>query len=57
VDRDLDIAPVGFIDDGCDFVIGNRLHIAPSGIGDLDQIHPALALLAGLADELVARIA
>jgi hypothetical protein len=32
VDRDLDIVPVGFIDDGCDFVIGNRLHIAPSGI-------------------------
>src|SRR5712675_988190 len=32
VDGDLDIVPVGFIDDGSDFVIGNRLNIAPSGI-------------------------
>src|ERR1700730_17622402 len=52
--RDLDVVPVGFIDDSRDFVIGHGLHIAPGGTGDLDQIDAALALLAGLPDELIA---
>ena len=57
VDRNLDIVPVGFADDRRDLVIGNRLHIAPGRIGDFDQVDPAFALLAGLADELVTHIA
>jgi hypothetical protein len=54
VDRDLDVVPVGFIDDRGDLVVGDCLDIAPGGIGDLDQVDPTLALLAGFADELVA---
>ena len=38
VDRDLDVVPVGFIDDGGDLILGDRLDIAPGGIGDLDQV-------------------
>jgi hypothetical protein len=43
VDRDLDVVPVGFIDDCGDLVLGDRLNIAPGGIGNLDQVDPALA--------------
>src|SRR6516162_8776745 len=57
VDRNLYVVPVGFVDDRRDLVIGDRLHIAPGRISDLDQVDPAFALLAGLADELVTRIA
>ena len=57
VDRDLDVVPVGLVDDGGDLVIGDGLRVAPGGIGDLDQVDPAFALPAGLADELVTRIA
>ena len=57
VDGDFDIASVSLIDNGGDLVIGDRLHIPPSRVGDLDQIDSPLALFAGLANELVARIA
>src|SRR4029077_13852153 len=52
-----DVAPVSLVDDSGDLVIGDRLHIAPSRVGDFDQINSPLALSAGLANELVARIA
>src|SRR5207245_8767461 len=44
---DLDVVPVGFVEGGRDFVIGDGLHIAPGGSGDLDQVDAAFALLAG----------
>jgi len=47
VDRDFDIVPVSLIDNGSDLVIGDRLYIAPSRVGDLDQIDTPLALSAG----------
>ena len=57
VDRDFDVVPVSLIDNGSDLVIGDGLHVTPSRVGDLDQIDTTPALSAGLADELVARIA
>src|SRR5215831_17964329 len=64
MDRDFDVVPVSLIDNGSDLVIGdglrvtpNGLHVTPSRIGDFDQIDTSLALSAGLANELIARIA
>ena len=36
VDRDFDVVPVRFIDDRRDLVLGDRLDIAPGGVGDID---------------------
>jgi hypothetical protein len=47
---------VSLVDNSGDLVIGGRLYIAPSRGGSLDQINSPLALSAGLANELVARI-
>ena len=57
VNGDFDVVSVSLIDNGGDLVIGDRLYIAPSRVRDLDQINSPLALFAGLANELVARIA
>src|SRR5215831_8678676 len=57
MDRDFDVVPVSLIDNGSDLIIGDRLHVTPSRVGDLDQIDTPFALFAGLTDELVARIA
>ena len=57
MDRDFDVVSMSLIDNGSDLVIGDGLHVAPGRVGDLDQIDTSLALSAGLANELVARIA
>ena len=57
VDGDFDVVSVSLIDNSGDLVIGDRLHIAPSRVGDFDQINSPLALFAGLANELVSGIA
>jgi hypothetical protein len=36
VDRDFDVVPVSLIDNGSDLVIGDRLYIAPSRVGDFN---------------------
>ena len=43
MDRDLDVVPVRLVDNSGDLVIGDRLYIAPSRVGDLDQIDSPLA--------------
>lgn len=57
MDNDLHVMTVRFVDDRLDLLIGDRLHITPIGVGDLDEIDPPPALLARLYDEFIARIA
>jgi len=56
VDDDFDVVPVSLVDNKGDLVVGDGLYIAPSRVGDFNQINSPLALFAGLANELVAQL-
>ena len=52
VDGDARVPPVRFLDHGADLRAGERLHVARSAVGQLDEVHAVLALPAYFRDHL-----